>query len=73
MNTKRNGHVSRHKDWEYRKNKNDAPPVVDVRESIMEVRRIYKEYTDREFAEWYAVRYGLRAAAVIAVLRGGGE
>lgn len=68
--------TNRDKDAEYCRNTIDKPPPANpdvVRASIMELRRVYKDRykTDAEFAQWYAVRYGLRPEAVAAVLRGG--
>lgn len=47
----------------------DVPPVVNLADSIREVRRIYKDYSDVQFARWYGTRYGVRPEAVLAVIR----
>lgn len=41
---------------------------ADVRESVLESRRIYSNLTDLEFAAWYNSRYGLKTAAVLKIL-----
>lgn len=51
----------------------DRPPIVDVGDSIREMRRIYKNYSNAEFAAWYSARYGVRMEAVLAVIQGGGS
>lgn len=49
----------------------DRPPVTDVADSIREMRRVYKDYNDTDFAAWYSVRYGVRMEAVLAIVKGG--
>lgn len=41
---------------------------ADVRESVLESRRIYSNLTNLEFAAWYNNRYGLKTAAVLKIL-----
>lgn len=47
----------------------DRPPAVDIAGSIREMRKIYKEYDDAEFAAWYGVRYGVSREAILAVIK----
>lgn len=71
MNRTSNGLASRAKDWKYNRNKMDTPPPVDVRASITEARHIYSSMTDQAFAKWYAERYGVDRAAVLAFISRG--
>lgn len=67
----RSGITSRHKDWKYRAMQKDYPPIVRLRDSVLEVRMVYKDMEAVEFAAWYAKRYGVTAKAVMAILGGG--
>ncbi|MFD0710597.1 hypothetical protein [Paenibacillus sp. GCM10027626] len=65
---------SRNKDIDYRYRKysrrhNEINLAVNVRKSILELRSIYGDYTDQEFAEWYGGRYGVRPEAILVVIR----
>lgn len=56
---------------------NDAPVTTDLKKSITELRRIYSNFTDVEFAAWYNKRYNVPARAVLRFLasemQGGGR
>jgi hypothetical protein len=61
---------SRQSDHIYQKNKIDNPPMeVDVRKSILELRRIYKEKTNEEFARWYWRKYKIPRDTVLRVIK----
>lgn len=62
---------SRNHDSRYRERSReyDRPPATDVTASIREMRKIYKEYSDADFSAWYSTRYGIRMAAVLAVIK----
>lgn len=69
-----NREVSLLKPYKAKKNQyNDAPIHVDVKESILQLRRIYHELNDAEFAKMYQKRYKVKAALVLKVIQQGGE
>jgi hypothetical protein len=47
---------------------NDAPPHVDIRQSILDLHPIYPEMTNKQFAKWYQKRYGVKAETVLLVI-----
>jgi hypothetical protein len=63
---------NRKHDYEYRARQfDDSPIVVDIGQSITEMRSIYANLTDHEFAAWYAGRYRVEGGtkAVIEYLQ----
>lgn len=49
----------------------DAPTYIDVKESILQLRRIYHELNDEEFARMYQKRYKIKKAIVLKVMQRG--
>lgn len=41
----------------------------EVRQSILQMRRVYKELTEKQFITFYSRRYGITAAAIERTLR----
>lgn len=50
------------------RNFSDAPIQVDIRQSILDLRSIYKEMSNKEFSKWYQKRYGINAEKVLKVI-----
>lgn len=45
-----------------------APNKVNLRTSILECRRVYREMTDYAFATWYSKRYKVLPATILDIL-----
>jgi hypothetical protein len=56
------------RDSRYRKNQFDKVPIVDIKQSILEMRKVYSNLTDHEFAAWYSKRFKVSAGDVLQVL-----
>lgn len=50
------------------RNWNDAPVSVDVKQSIVELRRIYSNLTQTEFVNFYSRRYRIARSIIDRVL-----
>ncbi|TYP68909.1 hypothetical protein [Paenibacillus methanolicus] len=60
----------RHADQRYRNRvkEYDMPPPVNLRESILEMRRVYASKKREAFVSWYANRYKVKPEDVRRVL-----
>lgn len=48
---------------------NDAPVTVDIRKSITELRKIYSNLSDEEFAAWYNRKFYVSGSTVLKFIK----
>jgi len=55
-------------DQRYRRNQKDCPPAVNLRQSILEMHRIYGSMGEDQFVAWYSRRYKVDPNTIRKVL-----